>query len=416
MLLRARLVVPVTRPPIKDGAVLVSGNRIMAVGSWRELSSDDKEDCRDLGDVALLPGLINAHCHLDYTSMAGEFPPPRVFTDWIKVLTATKAEWRYSEFAESWVSGARMLTRTGTTTVGDIENVPELLPELWDTTPLRVISFLEMTGVKSQRKPRLILQDVINKIDGLRTSRCLAGLSPHAPYSTQPELLRISAEVARKRAWRLCTHVAESAQEFEMFVDGRGEMFDWLRRSGRDMSDCGLGSPVQHMERNGALGKNLLAVHVNYLGKSDASLLARRRVSVVHCPRSHFYFRHGPFPYQELKRAGVNICLGTDSLASVWKKRGQTVELNMFEEMRAFASRNGSISPRRILSMATVNGAKALGISRQVGELIPRAFADLIAIPFRARARDVYEGILAHDGPISSSMIDGRWVIPPHAE
>jgi len=348
--------------------------------------------------------------------MAGQFPPPRTFTDWIKLITSTRAEWRYSEFAESWVNGAKMLVRSGITTVGDIENLPELLPEVWDATPLRVVSFLEMTGVKSQRKPRHILQDTVQRIDGLPNSRCIAGLSPHAPYSTQPELLRLSSEIARKRDWRLCTHVAESMLEFDMFAHAQGEMFDWLRRSGRDMSDCGLGSPVQHMERNGALGKNLLAVHVNYLAKNDSALLAKRRVNVVHCPRSHFYFKHDRFPFRELTRAGVNICLGTDSLASVWKRRGETVELDLFEEMRAFAALNSSVSLQSILQMGTLNAARALGLRGQVGEFAPKAFADLIAIPFGGKPSGVYDAILTHNGPITASMIDGRWAIPPHAD
>ena len=131
-----------------------------------------------------------------------------------------------------------------------------------------------------------------------------AGLSPHAPYSTVPELLRLSAQTARRRQWRLTTHVAESALEFEMFARGRGEMFDWLQRSGRDMSDCGLGSPVQHLERCGALSERLLAAHANYLGKQDAALLARRKVHVVHCPRCHFYFHHDPFPLRRLAQGG----------------------------------------------------------------------------------------------------------------
>jgi len=270
--------------------------------------------------------------------------------------------------------------------------------------------------VKSHRKPRLILQDAIQRIEGLPNSRCVAGLSPHAPYSTQPELLRLTSEVARKRDWRLCTHVAQSPQEFEMFAHSRGEMFDWLRRSGRDMSDCGLGSPVQHMERNGALGKNLLAVHANYLAKNDAALLAKRRVSVVHCPRSHFYFKHDRFPFRELTRAGVNICLGTDSLASVWKHRRETVELDLFEEMRAFAALNPSVSLQTILQMATLNAARALGLRSQVGELAPKAFADLIAILFGGKPAGVYDAILAHRGPITASMVDGRWAIPPHAD
>jgi cytosine/adenosine deaminase-related metal-dependent hydrolase len=198
-----------------------------------------------------------------------------------------------------------------------------------------------------------------------------------------------------------------------MFSEGQGGMFDWLLRSGRDMSDCGLGSPVQHMERHGALGKNLLAVHLNYLAKNDAALLARRKVSVVHCPRSHYYFGHARFPYRDLNRAGVNLCLGTDSLASVYKRRRETIELDMFQEMRAFAAANPSVRASTILRMATLNGARALGLEEQVGEFAPKTFADLIAIPYTGKRGKVYDAILAHEGPVSVSMIDGRWAIPP---
>src|SRR6266481_1800052 len=140
--LRARTVLPISRPPITDGAVLISGDRIAAVGRWRDLSAKFYGKVLDLGEVALLPGLVNAHCHLDYTNMAGQFPPPKLFTDWIKLITTTKAGWGYSEFAESWLAGSKMLARTGTTSVGDIESLPELLPEVWQATPLRVFSFL----------------------------------------------------------------------------------------------------------------------------------------------------------------------------------------------------------------------------------------------------------------------------------
>ena len=157
---------------------------------------------------------------------------------------------------------------------------------------MRLMSFLEITGIKSQRDPRVIVREAATRISRLKNERCRAGLSPHAPYSTLPELLRLSAEKARRRKWRITTHVAESALEFEMFSHGRGVMFDWLQRSRRDMSDCALGSPVEHLERCGLLSENLLAVHVNYLAPKDATLLSRRKVSVVHCPRSHRYFEY----------------------------------------------------------------------------------------------------------------------------
>jgi aminodeoxyfutalosine deaminase len=413
VLLRARVVLPVCQAPICDGAVLISGNRIAAVRRWRDLTASQQNPTLDLGDVALLPGLVNAHCHLDYTNMVGQFPPPKVFTDWLKVITSTKSQWSYSDYAESWLDGARMLARTGTTTVADIEALPDLLPEVWESTPLRVLSFLEMTGIRSRRQPRAILQEAVAHIDSLGRSGCWAGLSPHAPYSTLPELLRLSAATARRRNWRLTTHVAESRQEFEMFANCRGEMFDWLERSERDMSDCGRGSPVQHLERCGALGENLLAVHVNYLGAKDATLLGKREVNVVHCPRSHSYFHHEPFPLRELTKARINICIGTDSLASVYKARRAPVELNMFDEMRELAARQASLRPREILEMATLNGARALGMKRQIGQLSPGSFADLIAVPFAGKTADIYEVLLHHKGNVAASMIDGKWAIAP---
>jgi cytosine/adenosine deaminase-related metal-dependent hydrolase len=200
-----------------------------------------------------------------------------------------------------------------------------------------------------------------------------------------------------------------------MFAGGRGVMFDWLRRGERDMSDCGRGSPVQHLERCGALSKNLLAVHVNYLASGDAALLARRHVSVAHCPRSHFYFRHEKFPFEKLARAKVNICFGTDSLATVYKTRKEMIELNMFEEMRAFAEIHPRVSAKRILEMATINGARALGFVGKLGELSKGAFADCIAIPFSGKTGDAREAVLNHTGNVSASMIGGKWIIVPGA-
>ena len=190
-------------------------------------------------------------------------------------------------------------------------------------------------------------------------------------------------------------------------------MFDWLRRNERDMSDCGLGSPIQHLERCGALGENLLAIHVNYLAAKDAALLAKRKVSVVHCPRSHAYFRHDPFPLRSLMRAGINICLATDSLASVYKPHHQSVELNLFEEMRVFTANFPAVPPRRVLQMVTTNAARALGLKGQVGELSATAFADVIAVPFAGNTAGVHDALVHQSGDVAASMIHGQWAVPP---
>ena len=418
MILRAKTVLPISRPPVENGAVEILGNRIVAVEPWthftRQASHVAHHDVFDLGDVILMPGLINAHCHLDYTAMAGEFLPPKSFTDWIKLITTAKGSWAFSDFAQSWLDGAQMLLRSGTTTVADFESVPELLPDAWSATPLRVFSFLEMTGVKSRREPRAILDAAVEKIDSLEIShRNAAGLAPHAPYSTMPELLQFTAETSRRRGCLLATHVAESVEEFEMFQNSRGVMFDWLKRNQRDNSDCGLGSPVAHLARNRMLGENLTVIHANLLAPGDAELLGRHGVHVVHCPRSHDYFSHPPFPRRQLADAGVNLCLGTDSLATVRKTKRQKLELNLFEDMRRLAAADKTISPNEILRMATVNGAKSLGMAGQIGELSENALADLIAIPFTGKKADIYQAVLHHSSTVSASMVDGQWAIAP---
>ena len=413
LLLRARVVLPIRHPPIEDGAVVISGNRIIAVGRWRRLGAIFSDRMVDLGETILLPGLVNAHCHLDYTDMAGLFPPPNSFCDWVKSITAEKSQWTHAGFMESWLNGARMLLRAGATTVADIESVPQLLPAVWAAVPLRVFSFLEMTGIRSRRAPDAILAEAVETADSLPVGRCAIGLSPHAPYSTTPALMSRCAAAARRRKWRVVTHVSESATEFEMFTRGRGEMFDWLRRSERDMSDCGGLSPVQHLLQAGLLRRNLLAIHVNYLAPGDAALLAHQQVSVVHCPRSHDYFQHRPFPFPALAKAGVNICLGTDSLATVRKRPRETIELNLFDEMRAFAAANPRVSAGQILRLATVHGARALGLARQAGELARHAFADMIALPFHGKTAESYDAVLNYSGPVAASMINGQWAIAP---
>jgi len=407
-LLRARVVVPVTRPPINEGAVFVSGERVCDVGGWTDLSARHPDaPIIDLSDQILLPGLINAHCHLDYTRMAGGIPPKKSFSDWIKAILAYKAEWSYTDFAESWMAGANMLLKYGTTTVLDIEAVPELLAEVWSSTRLRVISALEMTGIRSGQKPTEILKEAVRAIPPQSVMNKATALSPHSVYSTQPDLIRIAADTARERDWLMTIHVSESIEEMDMFLRRRGPMHDWLQTQ-RDMADCTGASPVRMLDRLGALSKNFLAVHANCVDDTDVELLANSGSSVVHCPRSHAYFQHPTFPLGRIQQSGINLCLGTDSLASVRGTNRPNIELNLFKEMQLLAKTNPEISPEFILRMATVNGALALGRAGELGEINPGAVADLIAIPHGSESADLYRGIIDHQDPVTFSMIGGR--------
>ena len=162
-----------------------------------------------------------------------------------------------------------------------------------------------------------------------------------------------------------------------------------------------------------SLGPLLLAIHVNHLARGDAALLARKKVSVVHCPRSHAYFGHAPIPFPALTKAGVNVCLGTDSLATVRKQPKHELELSLFHEMRAFAAVHPDVAPKTILEMVTCNAARALGLRGQVGELKRGAFADLIAVPSSGEPRGATAAVVRHSGRVAASMIAGRWAIAP---
>jgi cytosine/adenosine deaminase-related metal-dependent hydrolase len=408
VILRARTVVPVTAPPIEDGAVWISGDHIRAVGPWSEVRETARGPVTDLGDAALFPGLVNAHCHLDYTGMAGQLPPPRDFPDWIKGILSLKAQWTDGEFEQSWRTGARQLLEGGVTTVANIESRPHQLAALRASTPLRVFSFLEITGVRSAREPDRLLAEAIATLTALPPVRGGIGLSPHAPYSTTPDLLTRVAAVARKDGWRLTTHVAESESEFDMFLYRRGPMFSWLEGQ-RPSEDCGLGSPIQHLHRCGLLGPAMMAVHVNYLWQDDARLLATRGASVVHCPRSHEFFGHRRFPREELAEAGVPICLGTDSLASVRVRRDSPTELSMIAEMRQALSADPHLPVRRLVQECTTQPARALGLRTVLGELRTYALADLCAIPYDGPASSAESALVHHRGPVGATLIAGRW-------
>jgi cytosine/adenosine deaminase-related metal-dependent hydrolase len=178
------------------------------------------------------------------------------------------------------------------------------------------------------------------------------------------------------------------------------------------MSDCGGTTPVQHLQRFGLLGENVLAAHVNRLGSGDARRLAAAGTSVVHCPRSHRFFRHAPFPWRELETAGVRVCLGTDSLASIDLDSGRLPELDLRPELRAVCHAHPDRPLEAILALATVNAARALGMAGQLGQLSEGAWADWIAVPFSGPIGSALEAVLNHRGPVTMSMIGGEWIVP----
>ena len=193
MLLRARVVFPAGSPPIENGAVWIGEGRVLEVGPADTLRQAAEGPCLDLGETILLPGLVNAHCHLDLTLLARHIPPPSSFTDWVKQLICLKAGWSYTDFAQSWLHGMNQLVEGGTTTVGDIIAVPELLPDVLPAMPLRTTAFREIISIKSRGQPDSLVNTAIQDLGCVAGPLRRSGLSPHAPYSTYQELVSTAA-------------------------------------------------------------------------------------------------------------------------------------------------------------------------------------------------------------------------------
>ena len=411
MIIRARCIQRIGEAAMDNGAMIIEGGRIAWLGKWRDCEGRGRMGVQDLGEVVVMPGLINAHCHLDFTAMGGKIPPPTHFPDWVKTMLSLKAHWGYSEYAESWLRGARMLVESGTTTVCDIESFPELLPESWSTTPLRVFSFLEMTAVKDQRQAEAVLEETLGHLQRIeKEAKHRPGLSPHALYSTTPELMRKSVVAARERNLPLTTHIAESEAEFRMFQEAGGPFHDWLKNQ-RRMEDCGGKSPVQLLHEYEVLNRTTLLAHANYLAAGDEEIIARSAATVVHCPRSHQYFRHHAFPFERLDQAGVNLCLGTDSLATTLKVNGQEPRLDLWAEMRLFATKKPGVRPQRLFEMVTVNPARAMDRTGEFGQIAVNAAADLVGVLYSGKpaADQIYETVL-HEPRIAAVFIGGEAV------
>ena len=208
----------------------------------------------------------------------------------------------------------------------------------------------------------------------------------------------------------LAMHLAESAEEDEMFRQGSGAMYEMMASAGRDMSDCGKKSPLAHAASFGVLNDRLLGIHGNYLNDADIQTLANSGVSLVHCPRSHRYFNHAAFRFDDLESAGVNICLGTDSLATMSEK---DAKLELFSEMRLFRELHPDVPVGNILKMVATKSAAALGMKGVVGEIAADAFADLAVIPFDGPQDGAESAIIDHVGVVQKVMIDGQWQYPP---
>ncbi len=418
---QSRWILPITSPPIENGRLVVQDGRIAAV----EKVGVPDSSAIDLGDSVVLPGFVNAHTHLMLTGCRG-LCYRGSFTDWIRDLVAVHPRLGpRGTVRQSVRDGIEQSLAAGVTAVGDIGDGVEVI-EAWAAGRMNVAGFLEVLGIGPKRAgghPKAVqtaaellrrgfleLWVPPRRQDPLTPPGLfVTGLSPHAPYSADARVYREAIDCVSGLSGicrSLCTHLAETREEEQFLRDGTGPFRELLEQFGLwdgsyEPPGC---SPVEFAERIGLLACQPLLAHVNYPSDADLDVLAASSASVAYCPRTHAYFGHAPHRWREMLARGINVCIGTDSLAS-------NETLSVLDELRFLHRAQPDVSPEQLLHMGTLAGARALGLAGQIGALEPGKRADLAVLPIgRGKTDSPWEAVLAGADPPSVTFVGGHRV------
>ncbi len=399
-LYRAAWLLPISQPPIRDAWLRTDRGRIVAFGPTRpgDFTASDEID---LGNVVVLPGLVNAHTHLELSWLRGRVETGS-FPDWIRsVVELTKRADRSSgEITQAIDSAIDEARAYGTALVGDISNTLATSAPLADRHMAAVV-FYELLGFQSRDADQLMTSaiDVLRMLPAIGDVRHT--IAPHAPYSVSPALFgRIRAALKKDPFARTAVHLGESEAEVEFLREGTGAYRSMLEDIGKwDPSWVAPGcGPVEYIDRMGFLDDRLLVVHGVQFGAGDLERIAQKGATLVTCPRGNIATRAGPPPISEFFESGVRIAVGTDSLASV-------PDLNLFAELAEMRRLSPETPARLLLEAATITGARALGFESEFGTVDSGKRDALIAVELEAPVSSIEEQLVSG---IDRSQI--RWV------
>jgi cytosine/adenosine deaminase-related metal-dependent hydrolase len=391
--LTARWIFPVDQPPLERGSITISGQRIVAVEPYGSRTPDI-----DLGDAAILPGLVNAHTHLDLTGLRGRITPSEDFTMWLRGVIRHRQSQSGAEIAQDVEHGLKECTASGTTLLGDISSQGLSWPAL-ENALLHSVVFYELLGLPKTRAQ----QTWAGVCDWLRkhpeTDICRPALSPHAPYSVRSSLFRAAANLSHGRGFPLAIHLAETQAEIDLLRSHEGPFVKFLSEMGV-WDPAGVVKGTQEVLELCRRADRVLLVHCNYLADTGA---IPANSTVVYCPRTHQAFGHDPYPLRKFLQAGVRVALGTDSLAS-------NPDLSILAELRFVHERYPDVPGEALLRMATLSGAEALGWETETGSLLPGKSADLVVILLQdENESDPHRLVLRSRLPPAATMFRGRW-------
>jgi cytosine/adenosine deaminase-related metal-dependent hydrolase len=393
----ARWIFPADQPPLERGTITICDEGIAAVEPAGHRAADV-----DYGNAALLPGLVNAHTHLDLSGLRGRCPPGEDFTAWLRAVIRHRRGMTPDQVRHDTETGLAECLRFGTTLLGDISGQGQSWTTL-ASAPLRAIVFHELLGLTAERA-RQGWDDMQEWLPWrAETDECRVGLSPHAPYSVRRSLFEKAAAFARTstsgagRRIPVAIHLAESRAELELLAHHRGAFVDFLSELGVWDPDGLLASPEEVIDCFRDL-PHVLWIHVNFLSPNTAL----GNGTIIYCPRTHAAFGHPPHPFRQFAATGARVALGTDSLAS-------NPDLDVLAEARFVHQRHPDVSGADLLRMATLNGAEALGFASETGSLTPGKSADFVVLPLpNCEPSDPHELVFAADFPLREMAYRGQ--------
>jgi 5-methylthioadenosine/S-adenosylhomocysteine deaminase len=372
----ARWVLPITQPPIENGTVVETDGLITYVGS-REGAPPGKD--YDLGEAILLPGLINTHTHLELTAMRG-FLENCQFAAWIDKLRQSRNEvLDDAMLLDSARFGIAEGIEAGITTYADTCSSGVVMQAMREMG-VRGIMYQEVFGPDPSQSSGAMreLEERVEKLHGGQTELVSLGVSPHAPYTVSDALYDAASKFANERHLPLAMHIAEGEAENDIVVRGTGEFADRWRRRGIPVERRAR-SPVALLEKHGALERGPLLIHCVRVDDADIAIMARHRCAVAHCPASNAKFGHGIAPLLPIIAAGIRVGMGSDSVAS-------NNRMDILDEARlavlihrAATRKHDAFGAHQALELATIGGARALGLESRVGSLEVGKDADLAA-------------------------------------
>lgn len=382
---RARWVVPVTSPPIENGLVTISAGKIERI----EANASSVKDELDLGNNILLPGLVNSHCHLEFSDLKRPLGKPGIkFTDWIPLVVKERIS-NDPEFSKSAAikMGIRESVDSGVAYIGEITTAPTDVND-YHIDSIRTIVFHELLGRNDNQRAEKLRQFDATRLE-FESSSIDFGISPHAPYSVGPLLFEDILAQAQVHQLPLAMHLAESKEELELLANVDGPFAELLQRLNAwhpETYQAGK-RPLDYLKALSNHPRSLI-VHGNYLDEEEIDFVADSDMSIAYCPRTHAYFDHDEYPLKDLLARKINVCLGTDSRAS-------NPDLSLLGEMKEVKRCFPDLDGESIVRLATHSGAVALGIDNRCGAIEKGKDAALsVALTTVNNASDPFNAIL----------------------